>query len=200
MPSSAYLSKSAFITSRAASPYFPKISRGKVYLSPIHTDDYELFTKWMNDKRITDWITTWPQIISITSEKEWLENVAKSWEYNLAIIRKDGDKLLWTVWLFHIDHINQSAELWISIGDFDEHSKWYGADAINAMLSFSYDTLNLYNVFLQVKSFNKKAIACYKKVWFQEIWTRHHCQYCNGEWHDLVIMEMLKPDWQEKNK
>ena len=34
--------------------YFPKISRGKVYLSPIHTDDYELFTKWMNDKRITD--------------------------------------------------------------------------------------------------------------------------------------------------
>ncbi len=180
--------------------YFPKISRGNVYLSPIHTDDYELFTKWMNDKRITDWITTWPQIISITSEKERLENVAKSWEYNLAIIRKDGDKLLWTVWLFHIDHINQSAELWISIGDFDEHSKWYGADAINAMLSFSYDTLNLYNVFLQVKSFNKKAIACYKKVWFQEIWTRHHCQYCNGKWHDLVIMEMLKPDWQKKNK
>ena len=180
--------------------YFPKITRGDVYLSPVNANDYELFTKWMNDKRITDWITTWPQIISITSEKERLENVAKSWGYNLAIIRKDGDKLLWTVWLFHIDHINQSAELWISIGDFDEHSKWYGADAINAMLSFSYDTLNLYNVFLQVKSFNKKAIACYKKVWFQEIWTRHHCQYCNGEWHDLVIMEMLKPDWQEKNK
>jgi hypothetical protein len=34
--------------------YFPKVSRGNVYLSPIHTDDYELFTKWMNDKRITD--------------------------------------------------------------------------------------------------------------------------------------------------
>ena len=180
--------------------YFPKISRGKIYLSPIHTDDYELITQRMYDKRITDWITTWSQIISITSEKDWLENVAKSWEYNLAIIRKDGDKLLWTVWLFHIDHINQSAELWISIGDFDEHSKWYGADAINAMLLFAYDTLNIYNVFLQVKSFNKKAIKCYQKVWFKEIWTRHHCQYCNGEWHDSVMMEMLKPDWQEKNK
>jgi len=180
--------------------YFPKISRGNVYLSPIHIDDYEIFTKWMNDSRITDWITTWSKIFSLDWEKAWLENVAKSWDCNLAIIRKDGDKLLWTVWLFHIDHINQSAELWISIGDFDEHSKWYWADAINAMLSFSYNTLNLYNIYLQVKSFNKKAIACYKKVWFQEIWTRHHCQYCNGEWYDLVIMEMLKPDWQERNK
>ena len=180
--------------------YFPKISRGNIYLSPLHSDDYEIFTKWMNDKRITDWITTWPRIISISSEKDWLENIQKTGEYNLAIIKKDWDKLLWTVGLFHIDHINQSAELGISIWDFDEHNKWYGADAINAILSFSYDTLNLYNVYLKVKSFNKKAIKCYQKVWFQEIWTMHHCQYCNGERHDLVIMEMLKPDWKEKNK
>ena len=180
--------------------YFPKISRGNVYLSPVHSDDYEIFTKWMNDKRITDWITTWPRIISISSEKDWLESVQKTGEYNLAIIRKDWDKLLWTVGLFHIEQINQAAELGISIWDFDEHNKWYGADAINAILSFAYNTLNLYNVYLKVKSFNKKAIACYKKVWFQEIWTMHHCQYCNGEWHDMIIMEMLKPDWQKKNK
>ena len=68
------------------------------------------------------------------------------------------------------------------------------------MLSFAYNTLNMYNIYLRVKSFNKKAIACYKKVWFEEIWTRHHCQYCDGEWYDLVSMEMLRPDWQEKNK
>ena len=180
--------------------YFPKVSRGNVYLSPVNADDYEIFTKWMNDSRITDWITTWPMIFSLDWEKAWLEKLARSWDCNLAIIKKDWDKLLWTVGLFHIEYINQSAELGISIWDFDEHSKWYWADAINAMLSFAYNTLNLYNIYLKVKSFNKKAIACYKKVWFQEIWTMHHCQYCNGEWHDMIIMEMLKPDWQKKNK
>ena len=154
----------------------------------------------MNDSRITDWITTWPMIFSLDGEKLWLEKVAKSWDCNLAIIKKDGDKLLWTVGLFHTEYINQTAELGISIWDFDEHNKWYGADAINAILSFAYNTLNLYNIYLKVKSFNKKAIACYKKVWFQEIWTMHHCQYCNGEWYDMIIMEMLKPDWLEKNK
>ena len=36
--------------------YFPKISRGNVYLSPLHLDDYEILTKWMTDSRITDFI------------------------------------------------------------------------------------------------------------------------------------------------
>lgn len=180
--------------------YFPKISRGNVYLSPINSEDYELFTKWMNDSRITDWITSWPKIFGLEWEKVWLENVSKSWEYNLAIIKKDWDKLLWTVWLFRLNHINQTAELWISIWDFEEHNKWYWADAINAMLLYAFDTLNLYNVYLYVKSFNKKAITCYKKVWFQEIGTMHHFEYCNGERYDMIMMEMLKPDWQGKNK
>jgi len=180
--------------------YFPKVSRGNVYLSPINPEDYELFTKRMNDSRITDWITSWPKIYGLEWEKQWLDNTVKNWEYNLAIIKKDGDKLLWTVGLFHLNHINQTAELWISIGDFEEHNKWYWTDAINAMLLYAFDTLNLYNIYLRVKSFNKKAIACYKKAWFQEIWTRHHCEYCNWERHDAILMETLRPDWKNKNK
>ncbi|MBR4634081.1 hypothetical protein IKO50_03905 [bacterium] len=34
--------------------YFPKISRGKVYLSPIDLEDSETFVKRSNDSRITD--------------------------------------------------------------------------------------------------------------------------------------------------
>jgi hypothetical protein len=34
--------------------YFPKISRGSIYLSPVNADDFEIFTKWMNDSKITD--------------------------------------------------------------------------------------------------------------------------------------------------
>ena len=34
--------------------YFPKVSRGNIYLSPINANDYEIITKWLNDSRITD--------------------------------------------------------------------------------------------------------------------------------------------------
>ena len=180
--------------------YFPKISRGKVYLSPIDLEDSETFVKRSNDSRITDWTHWTPRMVSLQSGKSYLEGISKNWEYEFAIVRKSDDKFIWVTWLYHIKHINQTAELWIMIWEIDEHNKWYGTDAVNALLLFTFNTLNLYNISLRVKTFNKKGIWCYKKVWFQEVWKKHHCEYCNGEWYDLILMEILKPDWQEKNK
>ena len=179
--------------------YFPKISRGNVYLSPINSDDYEIITKWLNDSRITDWTHWTPRLITLQKEKESLQKINESWDYLLAIVKKDSDELLWLTSLFKINRINKTAELWISIWEIEEHNKWYWADAINALLSFAYNTLNLYNICLWVKSFNKKAIACYKKCWFQETWVRHHAEYCNWERYDGILMEMLRPDWEAKN-
>ena len=180
--------------------YFPKISRGNVYLSPLNPEDYEILTKWMNDSRITNGPHWGPRMITLQKEKSYLEKLPNNREYEFAIVRKNDDKLLWLTWLFRVNHINQTAELWITIWEFDEHNKWYWTYAINALLSFAYDTLNLYNISLWVKSFNGKAIACYKKCWFQEVWIKHHCEYCDWERYDCILMEILKSDWQEKNK
>ena len=57
--------------------YFPKISRGKIYLSPVNTEDYEIMTKSMNDSRITDGVNNTKSIISMISEKDFLENIQK---------------------------------------------------------------------------------------------------------------------------
>jgi hypothetical protein len=34
--------------------YFPKITRGNIYLSPANISDYETLAKRMNDDRIAD--------------------------------------------------------------------------------------------------------------------------------------------------
>ena len=180
--------------------YFPKVSRGNVYLSPVNTEDYEIYAKWSNDSRITDWTHWTPRMISLFTEKQYLESIINNKDYQFAIVRKEDDKLLWMIGLYHLNHINQTAELGIMIWEVDEHNKWYWSDAINALLMFSFNTLNLYNICLRVKPFNKGAIACYKKCWFKEMWKLHHCEYCNWDWYDIILMEILKPDWQEKNK
>lgn len=178
--------------------YFPKISRGNIYLSPINLEDYDTFVKRSNDSRITDWTHWTPRMVSLQSWKSYLEKTSNNWDYEFAIIRKSDDKFIWVTWLYRIHRVNQTAELWIMIWEFDEHNKWYWTDAVNALLCFAYNTLNLYNVSLWVKTFNKKGISCYQKVWFKEVWMKHHCEYCNWERYDLILMEMLKPDWQEK--
>ncbi len=183
--------------------YFPKISRGNIYLSPINIEDYEILTKWMNDTRITDWVNNTKSVLSIVSEKNFLESISRNEDPSvkcLAIIKKDGDKLLWIVDLWKINYIDQIATIWISIWDFEEHNKWYWSNALNAILLYWFHTLNLQNIDLHVYDFNEKAIACYKKVWFKEYWRRNKCHYCNGKFYDELYMEIMKSDREEKNK
>ena len=180
--------------------YFPKISRGDVYLSPANIEDVEQITKRLNNMYITDLFQVSHKIYWIEKWKNLIEYYNKSWDYFFAIVQNDWNKFIGLLWLSDIDFINQTCELSIMIWETKNHNKWYWADAINAALFYAFNTLNLYNIWLCVKEHNKNAIACYKKVWFQEIWTRHHCRYCSGERYDLKLMEMLRPDWQEKNK
>lgn len=177
--------------------YFPKLIWRKVYLSPLNPDDAEILTKWMNNMEITNWTHKSPHIYWLQQSKNRLEKVSEWDNFPFAIVRKESDEFIWTLWLYDVNFINQTAELGIMIWDPQNHNKWYGEDAINTLLSFGFNTLNLYNIYLWAKSFNKNWIACYKKCGFKEIWTRHHCEYCDGERYDLILMEVLKPNFKK---
>jgi len=76
--------------------YFPKVSRGNVYLSPINPEDYEIRTKCMNDTRITDGLNQTKAIISLGSEKEFLEKYSKDSDSEKAftIVNKSNNEML----------------------------------------------------------------------------------------------------------
>lgn len=183
--------------------YFSKISRGNIYLSPLNTEDFKILTKWLNDNRISDWVNNTKAILSLTSEKAFLENISKNEDPTikaLAIIKKEGDKFLWIVDLSKINYIDQIATIWISIWDFEEHNKWYWADALNAILLYWFHTLNLKNIDLHVYAFNESAIRCYEKVWFKEYGRRKETHYCNWKFRDEIYMDITKSEREKKNK
>lgn len=178
--------------------YFKKVERGNIYLSPLNSEDYEIQTKWMNDHNVTDFLSIWHQIISLEWSKQLLDNNNKNGNFAFAIIKKSEDTYIGDIVLHSIDHIHQTGMIRIKIWEIQEHGKGYGQDAINALLSYAFHMLNLYNITLWVRSFNIKAISCYTKCWFKKIGEKHHCIYYNGAWYDNILMEMLKPDWEEK--
>ena len=182
--------------------YFTKVSRGNIYLSPINPEDYELWTKYMNDTRITDGINQTKAILSINKEKEFLEKYSQDLSdiKAFAIIKKDKDEMLWIIDLWDVNHIDQTARLGVSIWNAEEHNKWYWTDAINAILLFWFHTLNLRNIDLHVFSFNKWAIRCYEKVWFKEYGRRKETHYCNWKFRDEIYMDITKSERENKNK
>jgi RimJ/RimL family protein N-acetyltransferase len=179
--------------------YFNKIDGNNIYLSPVSIEDAEVYVKWFSNPNITDKLHSTKRVFNIENEKEFLNNILLKGEYIFAIIRKSDDKLIGNCGLHKIDNIDRTATVGIFIGDDDNQNKGYGSDALNSLIGYGFGVLNLNNIDLHVFDFNERAINCYKKVGFKEYGRRHKAYYVNGEYHDIVCMEILREDFYGKN-
>ena len=175
--------------------YFKKLVGEKVYLSPKNVEDAGIFTEWLNDFQTSDYIGRSSQIMTQEVEKEYLEKHLND-EASFFIIEEKTNKLIGTVSLEHISHVNRRATLGIFIGDKESRNKGYGAEAINLILDYGFNYLNINNIKLDVLGFNERAIACYKKCGFKEYGRRRKCVFLNGKYYDIVEMDILAEEFK----
>ncbi|MDO4283621.1 MAG: GNAT family protein [Clostridia bacterium] len=174
--------------------YFKKLVGEKVYLSPRNVEDYECFTEWLNDFETTDYIGKSNHLVTLASEKEYLEKHLND-EGTFYIVELDNDKLLGTIGIEEIDYIRRTGTLGIFIGDKEARSKGYGSEAIMLILDYAFHYLNLHNIKLDVFEFNKRALACYQKCGFQECGKRREAYFLNGKYYDVISMDILKAEF-----
>ncbi|MBP3502705.1 MAG: GNAT family N-acetyltransferase [Clostridia bacterium] len=175
--------------------YFKKLLGDRIYLSPRNTEDYEIFTEWLNDFETTDYIGKSGNLISLEGEKEFLEK-NNSPIATFAIVTLDHDKMIGTVSLENVDFINRTATLGIFIGDKDYRSKGYGTEAIKLILEYGFKYMNLNNIKLDLMSFNERALKCYKKCGFKEYGRRRKCKFVNGKYYDSISMDILAEEFE----
>ena len=170
--------------------YFRKLEGEHVYLSPMNPEDIEINVKWLNDPEILKYLNLRNSLISIVGEKEFLEKNANA-EFCLSIVRSDNDELLGNISLKNIDYKNGFAELGIFIGETNNLSKGYGSEAINLLTNYAFKELRLHTVYLTYFEENIRAQKAYTKCGFVECGRRHEALFYNGEYHDLVYMELI---------
>ena len=184
--------------------YFKKLIGERIYLSPRSSEDAEIFTKWMNDFEVTDYIGRSDTILTLDAEKKYLES--KNMDLSttsFAIIDLKTDKMIGTLSLEEIHHTNRTAVLGIFIGEPDFRSNGYGSEAIKLLLDFGFNYMNLNSIRLNVLSCNERAIKCYKKCGFKESGKWRKSKFVNGKYYDTIIMDILSEEFTEsfiKNK
>lgn len=175
--------------------YFKKIEGERLYLSPVNIEDKEIYTKWMNDKEVSENLGRYGKNISLSYEEEKIKKESNN--YNFAIVLKDNDELIGNVFFMDINLIHQRANLGVYIGQRENRNKGYGKEAIKLLLNYGFNTLNLNNVMLEVYSFNSRAIDTYKKIGFKKVGSRRNAYYKDGKMYDIVYMDILKDEFND---
>lgn len=176
--------------------YFKKLVGAKVYLSPINSDDAEVFTKWVNDLEISILMSSASSIYSLDKEKEFLENVSKN-GHSFAIVDIESDKIIGTCGLMNVNHIFRKAELGIFIGEKEYWGKGYGTEATELLLDFAFNILNLNSIMLIVNSFNERAIKSYEKCGFKLIGKRREAVILGNKAYDEYLMDILSSEFKK---
>jgi len=175
--------------------YFKKMIGKKCYLSPIDLNDAAKFTEWLNDMEIVKHLAV-SQTISLESEKEILGKLSKG--HNYSIIDIATNELLGNCGYVDLDHLNQTGEVGIFIGNKKYWNKGYGTEALSLLMDYGFKALNLHNICLRVFPFNERAIKVYGKIGFKEIGRRREALLRGKEKYDCIFMDILRDEFYEK--
>jgi len=175
--------------------YFKKVVGERCYLSPINPEDFEHYTHWVNDMEVGIGMVFSSSIVTVDQEREILKRLSSS-QKNFAIIDIVTNKVIGNVGFVNLDHMNQTGEVGIFIGNRAYLGKGYGTEAMKLILDFGFNILNLHNISLKVYEYNMPAYKSYKKVGFKEAGRIRKAKMIGGVRYDEVYMDILAEEFE----
>ena len=122
----------------------------------------------------------------------WLQGLG---EHPHAWIVEHEGRLLGEIRLDAIDQHDRRARLAVGFFDPSKLGRGLGRQAIRLVLEHGFEALQLHRVGLRVIAYNVRAIRCYLACGFKEEGREREVANAGGEWHDDVLMGMLRREY-----
>ena len=158
--------------------------------------DSEYFARWNRDSEYQQLLDSGPARLWTPKEmKEWLEKHLDNL-YGFTIRTLEDDRMIGMVDLGGIDWVTRNSWVGIGIGERDYWGKGYGSEAMQLILRFGFEQLNLNRITLNVFEYNQRAVQSYVKCGFQVEGRLRQWMQRGGERFDLIFMGILREDWE----
>lgn len=167
-------------------------------LRPIEPKDSQRIYEFLNDPDIYQSLGGFRFGMSRYEAERWIElhSGYNTNDYIWAICDLDNDIYLGHVGLYKINYRVGSAEFGIMIGDKTQWGKGIGKEVLRFIINLAFFELNLRRIELSVLANNLKAIKLYESVGFIKEGTLRQYQYKNGQYIDLIIMSILREEYE----
>lgn len=160
--------------------------------------DSVLMARWNQNseyQQLADWGPA--RLYSAKEIREWIEK-ENGKIYAFSIRTLADDKPIGMLDLAGINWTSGDAWMGIGIGEPAYWGKGYGREAVNLLLRFGFESLNLRRVSLNVFEYNERAIKSYSKLGFQiEGRMRQFLNRYDRRW-DLIYMGILRSEWEAR--
>lgn len=169
-----------------------------ITLREISRDDIPAINRWRRDPVVADGVGAPRRFIGLDVDLTWYEDylARRGNEVRCAVCLADSNLLVGMVSLTRIDYVHRNAEYNAMVGERGEQNRGVGTEATRAMVRHGFLDLNLHRIYVSILSQNIGSIRMCEKAGFREEGRARDGAFKNGQYHDLVLMGVLRPEWQ----
>lgn len=169
----------------------------KVRLRAYTREDIPIRLSYINDVEIANFLTgDIPFPIMMHEEEKWFESIpSQPNKYMFAIETIDGNHFIGGCSINDVDWKNSVATVGIFIGNKDYWGNGYGNDAMNILISFIFNQMNINKIRLISYSFNKRAIKSFEKCGFVIEGILRKEVFKDGVYYDKIAMGILREEF-----
>ena len=169
----------------------------RVYLRAFAPTDVPTFHRWRCDFEVMQYDQHGAvNVTDLSATQDWYDRISRDQSsFSYAIVEKETDRFIGTCALMRLDPKNHHSECAIVIGEKDAWGRGYGKEALGLLLRYGFEELNLHRIYLRVFSFNERAIRLYLRLGFVEEGRQREALYRFGQWHDVIMMGLLRREF-----
>jgi RimJ/RimL family protein N-acetyltransferase len=176
-----------------------------VRLGPLdHEKDPQVISRWTHDPLFHSVRTDFVRPLSVEAVRKQLDNIEKQMEetknlFHFALRLRQDNRLVGLAKIYWIDFHNGTGEVDMGIGDIADRRRGYGSDALNLLLRFGFNDLNLHRIAAWISADNAAFLNMARKAGFIEEARRREASYHAGRYWDVLILGLLRHQWEKKS-
>lgn len=176
------------------------IVNGCAKLRAIEESDFELLFDMANSPEIEIQTGMGSYPLSSTEQKEWMRNFRNSDHCLRFVIELNNGKSIGLITLSNINNRNGTAFIHYKIRNrIEDRIKGDIFDAVYGVLDYAFMFLRLNCVEGAIRTDNVMSRKLARKLGFTEEGVMRQRIYSNGEYHDMVMISMLKEEFVSRN-
>lgn len=187
-------------TTDEASAYGCDVNRSeRLRLRAATDEDLALLVEAWDDPGLTilqdGTVRTRSAAARVEEQRSWYANTAATPDLGVVIERIEDGEVIGgaTVWRMSVAVPVGT----LSINLRPAHlGQGYGTEAVRLVVDHAFRSVPLHRIGLGVYAYNDRALRCYEAVGFREEGRRREVVFADGAWHDLVVMGLLRSEWE----
>ena len=165
----------------------------RLILKPIEVEDLNFLLNLRWQKEVMNYLIHDP--ISSKNQMDWFNNIKKT-DLALSIfIKQDNElRIIGTIGLYEINTRHQRA-IWRIRLDPTQQGKGYATEAINLILDYGFNTLNLNKIISDSFAYNEAIVNLTLKLGFKQEGLLVGHYFHRGEFRDAIQFGLLRKDF-----